>query len=87
MMLLGAENRGLTNVEFCSNLLKKNICSTESVKEDFAMTDNELELLYIIRNNENPEKALEIAIQTIIEFLERSESYQEPSVVCPRVLS
>lgn len=51
------------------------------------MTDNELELLYIIRTQENPEKALEIAIQTIIEFLERSESYQEPSVVCPRVLS
>lgn len=51
------------------------------------MTDNELELLYIIRTHENPEKALEIAIQTIIEFLEQSESYQEPSVACPRVLS
>lgn len=46
------------------------------------MTDHELELLYIIRNHENPEKALEIAIQTIIEFLRQSESCQEPSAAC-----
>ena len=46
------------------------------------MTDHELELLYIIRTHETPEKALEIAIHTIIEFLEQSESYQEPSVAC-----
>ena len=46
------------------------------------MTEHELELLHLIRTNENPEKALEIAIHTIIEFLEQSESCQEPSVAC-----
>ena len=51
------------------------------------MTDRELELLYIIRTHENPEKALEIAIQTIIEFLEQSEPCQEPSVACHLELS
>ena len=51
------------------------------------MTEHELELLYIIRTHENPEKALEIAIQTIIGFLEQSESSQEPSVVCQQALS
>ena len=47
------------------------------------MTDNELELLYIIRTNENPEKAIEIAARTIIDFLKQSESSREPSVACP----
>ena len=51
------------------------------------MTDHELELLYIIRTHENPEKALEIALQTIIEFLEQPEPSQEPSFVCSPVLS
>lgn len=51
------------------------------------MTDHELELLYIIRNHENPEKALEIAIKTITDFLKQSESCQEPSAVCQPVLS
>ena len=51
------------------------------------MTDNELELLYIIRNNENPEKALEIAMKTIIEFLKQSESCQEPSAACQQAPS
>lgn len=46
------------------------------------MTDLELELLYIIRSNENPEQALEIAVKTIIDFLEQSESCQEPSSAC-----
>lgn len=51
------------------------------------MTDYELELLHLIRTNDNPTKALEIAIHTIIEFLEQSESCQEPSVACHRGLS
>ena len=42
------------------------------------MTDNELELLYIIRTSDSPEEALEIATKTIISFLEQHESSQEP---------
>lgn len=44
------------------------------------MTDYEQELLYIIRSHDDPEQALEIAIQTIISFLELPESSREPSV-------
>ena len=43
------------------------------------MTENELELLYIIRTNDNPEQALEIAVKMIIEFLAQHESSQEAS--------
>lgn len=48
------------------------------------MTENELELLYIIRTSENPEKALEIAIDLMIDFLAKREALQDTSSVHPR---
>ena len=51
------------------------------------MTNNERELINIIRNHDNPEKAIEIAIQTILAFLEQDESSVEQSVVCSPVLA
>ena len=51
------------------------------------MTDYEKELLYIIRTHDNPEQALEIAIDIILAVLEQSESCQEPSFVCSPVLA
>ena len=47
------------------------------------MTDNELELLYIIRNHENPKKALKIALDLIMEFLNEREAPQETSHARP----
>ena len=38
------------------------------------MTDNETALLEMIRNNENPEQAILVAIGVIIDFLNRPES-------------
>ena len=52
-------------------------------KEDFAMTDHELELLYIIRNSENPEKTLQIALELMIDFLVKHEVPQDTSSVRP----
>lgn len=49
------------------------------------MTDYEKELLYIIRNHDDPEQALEIAVEIIISFLKQCESSQEPSVADPPV--
>ena len=46
------------------------------------MTNNEKELLNIIRQHLNHEMAIEIAINTILDFLEQHESYQEQAVVC-----
>jgi hypothetical protein len=51
------------------------------------MTNNEKELLKIIHQHSNPEKALEIAIKTIVEFLEQDESYQEQTVACLQELA
>ena len=38
------------------------------------MTDHELELLYIIRTNDNPENALKIALDLMIDFLKKREA-------------
>lgn len=43
------------------------------------MTENEKELLTLIRENENPEQALLTAVLIIGRFLEQSVSYQAPS--------
>ena len=43
------------------------------------MTENELELLYIIRTNENPKKALETALDLLIDFLMKPEALQGTS--------
>lgn len=43
------------------------------------MTDHELELLHIIRTSENPEKALKIAFDLMIDFLEKHEALQDTS--------
>ena len=47
------------------------------------MTDNELELLYIIRTSENPEKALKIALDLILDFLPSVEAPQYTSLELP----
>ena len=52
-------------------------------KEDFTMTDNELELLYIIRNYENPEKALKIAFDLMVDFLGQHEALRDTSFERP----
>ena len=51
------------------------------------MTENEKELLYIIRTHDDPEKALEIATQIIISYLKQSESSQEPPPVFQQALA
>lgn len=43
------------------------------------MSNNQNELLNIIRQSDNPEQALQVAIDVIISFLGQSVSYQEPS--------
>ena len=46
------------------------------------MSNNEMELINFIRENDNPEQAVLIAIETILSFLEQHESSQVPSVAC-----
>ena len=47
------------------------------------MTENELELLYIIRNHDDPEKALEIAMSLMIDFLAKHEEPRDTSFARP----
>ena len=44
------------------------------------MANAEKELIELIRENDNPEQALKIAVEIITSFLEQLESSQEPSV-------
>jgi hypothetical protein len=47
------------------------------------MTENELELLYIIRTSENPEKALKTALDLLIDFSRQHEALQDTSFARP----
>lgn len=49
------------------------------------MTDNETELLRIIRECDDQERALITASTVILEFLKQLESSEEQVVDCPRV--
>ena len=40
------------------------------------MTTNEIELLNIIRESDNPEQAIEIAIDIILSYLKQLESFE-----------
>lgn len=51
------------------------------------MTNNEKELLNIIYQHSNPEQAIEIAIKTILDFLEQDGSYQELPVAYSQALA
>ena len=44
------------------------------------MTNIEKELIGLIRENDNPANAVEIAIKTIVEFLEQGEQVRGQSV-------
>ena len=45
------------------------------------MTENELELLTLIRENENPEKAFKIAMDLLVDFLDGRERPQYTPLV------
>lgn len=46
------------------------------------MSNNTIELLKIILENDNPEQAILTASAIIFDYAEQLESYQEPTVVC-----
>ena len=50
-------------------------------KGNTIMTDNEYELIKMIRENDNPEEALMTAAKIIIDFLKQHESSVEQAVV------
>jgi hypothetical protein len=51
------------------------------------MTENEIELIRIIRENDNPDQALKMAVTIILDFLKQHESYEVPETVCLQALA
>ena len=51
------------------------------------MTANEIELFEIIRENDNPERALVTAVETILSYLKRRGSSQEQAAADLRELA
>lgn len=49
------------------------------------MTDNERELINIIRDCENPKCATELALNLLIDFLDEREALQDTSSAHPRI--
>lgn len=45
------------------------------------MSENEIELINLIRENDNPERALTTAVETIILYLKQRGSFQEQVAV------
>ena len=46
------------------------------------MTANEIELIELIRKNENPEQALATAVEVILIYLTQHESFEGQAAVC-----
>lgn len=50
------------------------------------MTNNEIELLELIRENDNPERALMTATLIVLGYLKQHGSFEEQAAACPRAL-
>ena len=57
------------------------------MKVIIVMTENEYELIRIIRENDNPETALVTAVKTILSYLKQHESSQEQAAADLRELA
>lgn len=51
------------------------------------MTANEIELIKLIRENDNSEQALATAVDIIISFLRQPESFEGQAAVCLQELA
>ena len=50
------------------------------------LSKNEIELIKMIRENDNPDLALQTAVLVILGYLKQHESSEEPSAVYPLAL-
>ena len=51
------------------------------------MTANEIELINLIRDNENPNQALSTAVDIILLYLTQHESFEVQAAVAPQALA
>lgn len=77
------------DVDFSHNLIYYEVKLTHIRTERGIgiMTENEKELIKLIRENDNPTQALMTAAVIILGFLKQLESSEEPSAACLPALS
>lgn len=51
------------------------------------MTENEIKLIELIRENDNPEQAIITAVETILSFLEQPGPFEVQALACLRELA
>ena len=79
--------KGVDNSEnYGYNINRTNVRKTFVTKGMGPLSKNEIELIRIIRENDNPDNALLIATQVILEFLKQPESFEGQAAVCPPTL-
>jgi len=54
-------------------------------EEETTVTKNEAELIKLIRENDNPERALMTATLIVLGYLKQHGSFAEQAVACPQV--
>ena len=54
--------------------------------EGIPVTENEIELLKLINENDNPERALMTATLIVLGYLKQHGSFEEQAVACPQAL-
>ena len=62
----------------------EHIIKSERNKEGLTMTDNEKELINIIRTSEDPQKVAEYMLNLFLDFLRTNAPSQETPSACPR---
>ena len=67
----------------CYIVFLEHLFENMNTKGERTMNENEMELLRMIREHENPEQALLIAVGVILDYLGRPGSSEEPSAACP----
>ena len=48
------------------------------------MNENEMKLIGMIRESDDPEKALVVAVEVITDFLKQFQSSEAPAAACPQ---
>lgn len=62
----------------------EHIIKSERNKEGLTMTDNEKELINIIRTSEDPQKVAEYMLNLFLDYLRTNAPSQETPSACPR---
>lgn len=70
-----------------TNYTEIRTCVRFNMKGELSMTANEIELINLIRENENPNQALTTAAEIILIYLKQHESSEGQAAACLQALA